>query len=250
MSVLSCCITGFTWDGQPTGRTGQLGTNDAYITGDNPDVAIMVIPDLFGWKFPNIRLLADHYASEANATVYVPDFFGGDDIPWQPLINDNFAALADELPAFLERNSREVREPELFECARVLRQTYKKVGAAGFCYGGWACFRLGAKEHQPPLVDCIVVGHPSLLTKEDIDGVGVPVQVLAPEIDLAYTAELKLHTFETIQKLGVPFDYQYFPGVAHACFIRGDEKHAGEREALVRGKNAAVGWFQQFLHET
>jgi dienelactone hydrolase len=111
---------------------------------------------------------------------------------------------------------------------------------------------VGAKEHQPPLVDCITAGHPSLLTKKDIDEVAVPVpvQILAPEIDPVYTAELKTHSFETITKLGVPFDYQHFPGVEHACFVRGDIKKAGEREAMARGKNAAVSWFRQFLHDS
>jgi dienelactone hydrolase len=116
----------------------------------------------------------------------------------------------------------------------------------GFCFGGWAVFRLGAK---PPLVDCITAGHPTWLTKKDIDEVAVPVQILAPEIDPVYTAELKSYSFETIQKLGVPFDYQHFPGVEHACFTRGDPGKKGEREALVRGKNAVVGWMKQFLHD-
>jgi dienelactone hydrolase len=70
------------------------------------------------------------------------------------------------------------------------------------------------------------------------------------EIDPVYTAELKTHSFETITKLGVPFDYQHFPGVEHACFVRGDNETAGEREAMARGKNAAVSWFRQFLHDS
>jgi len=42
------------------------------------------------------------------------------------------------------------------------------------------------------LVDAISVAHPSLLTKEEIDNVAVPVQVLAPETDGMYTPELKV----------------------------------------------------------
>jgi dienelactone hydrolase len=110
------------------------------------------------------------------------------------------------------RNSRQIREPEIFDCARTLREKYKKVGVAGFCYGGWAAFRLGAKEHQPPLVDCVTVGHPSLLTKKDIDEIAVPVQILAPEHDPVYTSELKRYTFDMVSSLGVPFDYQHYPG--------------------------------------
>lgn len=35
----------------------------------------MIVHDVFGWKSPNPRLLADHYAKEADATVYVPDLY-------------------------------------------------------------------------------------------------------------------------------------------------------------------------------
>lgn len=55
------------------GRELTLSDNAAYVTGSNSEVAILVIRDLFGWTFPNIRLLADPYAEEADATVYVPD---------------------------------------------------------------------------------------------------------------------------------------------------------------------------------
>lgn len=248
MSVSPCCLEGFEWEGAPAGRIGKLANNEAYITGDNPDTAVMIIHDLLGWTFPNVRLLADHYAREGNATVYVPDFFGGEALPFSPILNGNWGDI--DVPGFLKKNSREIREPEIFDCARALRQKYQKVSAEGFCYGGWAVFRLGAKEHQPPLVDCITAGHPSLLTKKDIDEVAVPVQILAPEIDPVYTTELKTHSFQTITELGVPFDYQHFPGVEHACFVRGDNKKAGEREAMARGKNAALSWFRQFLHDS
>ena len=112
-----------------------------------------------------------------------------------------------------------------------------------------ACFRLGASEHDPPLVDAISAGHPSLLTKKDIDEVGVPVQMLAPETDAAYPTEMKSHTFETVMKKGLYFDYVHFPGVEHGCLTRGSEEVKGEREAMARAKNAAVNWFKQFLYE-
>lgn len=245
MSFDPCCFKGFRWEGTPTGRISKLANNDVYITGDNPDRAVLYIHDALGWTFNNARLLADHYAQEANVTVYVPDYFGGEVKDPEKIIHGNWADPALDMEGFMKRNAREIREPEIFETARVLRAQYKKLGAVGFCYGGWAVFRLGAKEHQPPLVDCITAGHPTWLTKKDIDEVAVPVQVLAPEIDGSYTEELKLHTFQTVQKIGVPFDYHFFPGVSHACFTRGDKEKAGELEAVVRGKNAAVGWLNQ-----
>ncbi|KAL3437000.1 Alpha/Beta hydrolase protein [Aspergillus tetrazonus] len=252
MSVPKCCISGFTWSGTPTGRTGKLANNDVYIAGDDTDVAILFIADLFGWTFPNVRLLADHFAREIGATVFVPDYFGGEVLDFDLLAAEKFDQI--DLKGFIARNGREQREGEIFETARALKRDlgFKKVGAVGYCYGGWASLRLGAKEHAEqgkPLIDCISIGHPSLLTKKDTDEVSVPVQVLAPEIDPVYSAEMKSYTFETLQRLNLPFDYQHFPGVAHACFIRGDENTPGERDAMVKGKNAAVAWFTQYLKD-
>lgn len=179
MSIASCCLKGFEWNGTPTGKTGRVAgvDNDTYIAGDETtDAAVLLIADLFGWTFNNIRLLADHYAREAGVTVYAPDFFGGEVIPADLLVNEEFDKC--DLPGFLQRNGREARENEIFAFAKALRAKYKKVGAIGFCYGGWAVYRLGAKEHQPPLVDCISAGHPSLLIKKDIDEVAVPVSRL------------------------------------------------------------------------
>ncbi|KAL4905061.1 hypothetical protein BDW74DRAFT_152948 [Aspergillus multicolor] len=249
-----CCITGFTWSGTPTGHESTLAQNKTYITGTNKEVAILFVADLFGWTFPNVRLLADHFAREIDATVFVPDYFGGEVIDFDLIATEQFDKI--DVKGFAARNGREQREPEIFETARALKKElgFKKVGAVGYCYGGWASFRLAAKEHAEngeALVDVISIGHPSWLTKRDIDEIdaGIPVQILAPEIDPAYSAEMKSYTFETLQRNGVVFDYQHFPGVVHACFIRGDEKKPGEREAMVRGKNAAVQWFRGYLKD-
>ena len=68
-----CCLKGFQWDGKPNGKESTLANSKAYVTGSNSDVAVMVIADLFGWTFINERLLSDHYAKEADVTVFMPD---------------------------------------------------------------------------------------------------------------------------------------------------------------------------------
>ena len=150
------------------------------------------------------------------------------------------------LPDFLARNSKEIRTPEVVDCAKRLRSQYKKVGVIGFCWGGWTVFQLGGKEHNG-LVDCISTAHPSLLTKEKIANVGVPVQILAPEHDQMFSPELKEYANRVIPTLGVPYDYQHFPGIDHAFAIRGDPNLPGEREGMQRAKDAAVLWFRQWL---
>ena len=68
-----CCLRGFQWNAKPKGRETTLAGLDCYMTGSSPEVAILLLHDLYGWTFTNTRLLADHYAEEVGATVYIPD---------------------------------------------------------------------------------------------------------------------------------------------------------------------------------
>jgi dienelactone hydrolase len=149
-----------------------------------------------------------------------------------------------DLMAFLGKNSKEIRFPEIKAGATALKNElgFKKIGAIGFCYGGWAVFQLGAKSN--PLVDCISMAHPSLMTEAEIEAVGVPVQILAPETDTQLTPEKKAFCNKVIPTLGVDYDYQYFPGLVHGFATRGDMNNPVEKKGLERAKNAAVHWFQ------
>ena len=172
--------------------------------------------------------------------------FGGETLPWKDI--ENGSIFADgRVDRFFTANSPDVRRPEVFACAHALRARYKRVGIVGYCYGGWSSIELGAAEHKGR-VDCISTGHPTSLTEETIAAVGVPVQILAPEHDPMFTPALKEYANKVIPTLGVPYDYQYFPGVIHGFCIRGNRNDPKERHALERAKNSAVLWCLQFLH--
>ncbi|KAF7535363.1 hypothetical protein G7054_g5463 [Neopestalotiopsis clavispora] len=241
-----CCLKGIQWEATPVGNESELAGRRCYVTGTNSSAAVMIIHDLYGWTFNNTRLLADHYAKEIGATVYLPDFFGGEALPLD-ILNDESRWAELNLPAFLERNSKAVRFPEMEECARALRTTHRRLGAVGFCYGGWAVFRLGDKES--PLVDCIATAHPTLLEEAEIRRVGVPVQILAPEIDPQFTLKLRTFSNQEIPRLGVPYTMEFFPGLEHGFATRGDPNNHEERAGMTRAKNAVVGWMRQWLHE-
>jgi len=242
-----CCKTGFKWDGKPVGKESKIANLDTYVTGSNKDAAVLIVHDVFGWTLDNLRILADHYAKEADTTFYLPDFFGGEVVSPETL-EDPKKRDAFDIMGFIGRNNKDIRQPEIEAAAKALKQElgFKKVGAIGFCYGGWAVFRLAAKDKN--LVDCISTAHPSLVDKDEISGITVPVQILAPETDPQYTPELKEFSLATLPTLNIEFDYQYFPGLVHGFATRGDMTDAAQRKGLERAKNAAVYWFQQHLH--
>ncbi|KAH8730275.1 dienelactone hydrolase [Phaeosphaeriaceae sp. PMI808] len=242
--VCDDCKTGFAWNGTTTGKESTLGERNAYVAGDNKDAAVLIIADIFGWKLPNIRLIADHYAKEANVTVYVPDFFDGEVVDPDAL-SDPEKAKNFDLIGFIGRHSKDIRWPSVKASAQELKKQYAKVAAIGFCYGGWAAVRLAA---DPSLVDAASTAHPSLLDKSEIDAVKVPLQILAPENDFTFTEELKKYTLEVLPKTGVQWEYVYFPGLSHGFAARGDPNDKKQKEGLERAKRSAVNFFTEFLH--
>jgi dienelactone hydrolase len=76
----------------------------------------------------------------------------------------------------------------------------------------------------------------------------VPVQILAPENDFAYTEELKKYTLEKLPGTGVPWEYVYFPGMQHGFAARGDPSDKKSKDGLERAKRVAVNFFVEYLH--
>lgn len=150
-----------------------------------------------------------------------------------------------DIGAFIGRHGKDKRFPTMKAHAESLKSKFPKVGAVGYCYGGWACFQLGA---DPSLIDAITVHHPSLLTKEEIDNIKVPVQINAPENDHAYSEELKEYSNKVIPTKNVPYEYVYYPGVAHGFAAKGDPNNKVQKDALERAKRATVNFFNEFLH--
>lgn len=80
MALKQCCATGSLHTGTPTGRIDKLHGLDCYIadaSSGQPKGIVVIIPDAFGWKLPNNRILADQYAKRTNAQVLLPEFMNG-----------------------------------------------------------------------------------------------------------------------------------------------------------------------------
>ena len=176
-----CHQPGFKWDGQPVGKETKLDENDVYVTGSNPDVAILVGPA------PTLLQSNGLITGVPDSTQYIRMDPTQSPSPCRPvcggnrryslcaglvsLISSNMilpapSSLSDchissfdgevlssnlgadfDMNAFMARHSKDIRYPEILSCAIALKRNcgYKKLGAMGFCYGGWAVFRLGAE---------------------------------------------------------------------------------------------------------
>ena len=146
---------------------------------------------------------------------------------------------------FAKANSKDIRGPDIFAVARTLRAKYGKLGVVGYCYGGWAAFQLGAEQG---LVDCVAVAHPAMLTKAEIDGVVVPVQVHAPQYDPIFTAELKAYALQTFpKKEALQWSWNYYPGQAHGFAVAADPSQEPARKALELAKESTSAWLRRWL---
>lgn len=172
--------------------------------------------------------------------------YDGEVIPPETLTDPEKRAKFS-VPDFLGRHGKDQRYPSILDVAKTLKSKHKKTAAIGYCWGAWACFRLAA---DPSLVDAISMAHPSLVEKTEIDGVKVPTQIMAPEHDPMFSPELKEYANKVIPTLGVPYEYIYFPGLAHGFAAKGDEGDKAQKDGLERAKNSAVKFFKEFLHES
>ncbi|KAF3355287.1 Putative pectate lyase E [Verticillium dahliae VDG1] len=155
---MSCpdCFSGALHKGIPRGRVTTLHGLDVYMTEpQNQQPAkgiIVVIPDVFGWEFPNARLIADRYADKGGYKVYLPDFMDGHAAPVSVLANmraifgdANLLSKAHHLISallvvvpFFYRNRFGITHPRVktFFAAVRADEPALSLGAVGFCWGG------------------------------------------------------------------------------------------------------------------
>lgn len=79
--IQQCCAAGEIHTGTPSGRVDKVHGLDCYIAsppaGTEPKGVIVILPDVFGWKLVNTRILADAYAAKGNYLVYLPELQDG-----------------------------------------------------------------------------------------------------------------------------------------------------------------------------
>ncbi|KAL6297302.1 hypothetical protein ACE6H2_005444 [Prunus campanulata] len=214
----------------------KLGGLNVYAAGSpNSKLAIVLVSDVFGYRAPNLRKLAEKVAA-AGFFVVVPNFFYDD-----PFVYDNNRPLA----VWLEDHGTDKGFEDAKSIINALKEKgYSAIGAAGFCWGGKVVTELAKSD----FIQAAVLLHPSFVALDDIEGVKVPMAVLGAEIDEYSPLEL-LKQFEEILAAKSEIDsyVKIFPKAEHSWTVR---YNVEDEEAVKRAEEAhnnMIDWFSKHV---
>ncbi|EXU97536.1 dienelactone hydrolase [Metarhizium robertsii] len=274
---MSCpdCFRGQIHEGETKGKVIKHYGFDTYVSeppnGTTPKGIIVVIPDAFGWAFPNNRILADTYAEKGGFKVYLPDFMNDRTSPRQsllPLVSSPDHQIAYVTIPLTQRSIAAVQTilaavPFFIRCAPgrtypgvkgFFEQLRKEegqalpIGAAGFCWGGKHTVTLahGAEINGQPLIDAGFTGHPSLLSlPSDVEKIKRPVSFACAEDD----NQISLKQAEQIKAIVTAFPEPYkgelrvYQKTGHGFAVRADLKVPDVAAQAAAAEDQAIAWF-------
>ncbi|KAI0505215.1 dienelactone hydrolase family protein [Xylaria bambusicola] len=276
---MSCpaCFSGAVHEGTPTGTVTKLHGLDVYVaepaSGNKPKGIIVLIPDMFGWDFVNIRLMADHFAKKRDYRVYLPDFMDGHGAPvsmidsmqvllapktWYDTFSKPFHALTvarHGVPAmFFNRPGKTFPVVKSFmESLRRNEAAHLPVGVTGYCWGGKHVVLLaeGFSIDGKPLVDAGFTAHPSLLTiPDEIEKITVPVSFALGDKDFMVNTEqaMQLESIVLEKPDGQKGECRMYPGYGHGFACRVDVSNE-DPKAADEAEDQALAWFEKHFDD-
>lgn len=260
-----CCLSGKVNEGTPTGREEVIGGLNTYVASPkdgSKGKAVVFLVDIFGWNFPNTRLLADSYA-RAGYTAYIPDVHGGDSLPISflqdvepPLavresqsIVDKAAATAKvgtTLGPWLISHREAVSKPIIDDFLTTIRQRSdtEKLGVIGFCWGGRYAI-LAAHAHT---IDAAVACHPSLVAiPADFDPVAKPLSLALGDKDSLLGEKEIGQIQEIMQKQECVSEVRVYEDQIHGFALRGDWSSEKDKKAMDDAEKQGLDWFAKYL---
>lgn len=276
--------------GTPAGTMESLHGYQTYVTlppdGVKSASTILFLTDAFGLALPNNKLLADQYAAQTGFRVIMPDIIPGGAAPvwvldsieflytpaksWFDIVTLSkkfFKAIfmVGRMVPFMIKAAPPKAYPAVLEYTRKVRADLPagaKLGAAGFCWGGYHSTKLAAEpldgaDGKKSIIDVQYCAHPSAITPQDvIDGVtklGTPYSLAIGDKDQVFK-KAQVEEAEAVlrEKVGAPegHDYQitmYDGGVLHGFAVRSAESDKLASAAAYDAAQQAVEWFKKYL---
>jgi dienelactone hydrolase len=243
MAPGGCCTPPPPADYEGKGKEESWEGIDVYTVGSSVSYsAVLFITDVYGWRVPQTRYLADKIAAHGHY-VAIPDLMHSDFYQATDP-SDEFAGLPIYLPKHPIPEAR-------VEAARVLEQLqakgFKKIGVLGNCWGAKIIISLLFGDKG---VDAGVMQHPSFLTKEEIAAVKIPLAILGASIDVI-TPPAMAEEFGEILKaspeVGDKYYVKVFPDVEHGFTTRYDLKDEAAHLKACEAHDEMLAWFAKYL---
>ncbi|KAJ3119268.1 hypothetical protein HK098_005621 [Nowakowskiella sp. JEL0407] len=262
--VKPCCLGGFIEKGTPAGSEIKLGTFNCYVaraneSGKPTENAVLLITDVFGWKLPNARFVADTYASEG-LDCYIPDLHDEDSISPQvaEILTEtpttyyarfqsilSIISLIPQMIAWMPRHNVKATLPLLDAVLKELRETIgiKKLAAVGFCWGGKYSVLLGGGEN--PKVEAVGAIHPSMIDyPKEVQELKVPTTFHVSESDPFFkpsqVPEIEKILSERVSKSEV----KMYPGTSHGFSLRGNMAEPNVKKARDDCHSSTIEFFK------
>jgi dienelactone hydrolase len=270
MSSIACCA-GYIDSGTPLGKEEVIAGITCYVApksenGFRDDILVVLATDVFGFKLPNPRLMADSFAKELNCKVVVPDLFEGTEVP-ADLMGDienlvsNEATFASKawavsrllyyFPPFAWSNPPKKSADRLEKVIVELRSqgAIKKVAMPGYCWGGKCAVLLGQRQG---VIDVGVSIHPGgLKIPEDIEALNIPIAfLLTTGKDFQLKEPQMAQIQEILAKKGDSYEHliKDYPTMHHGFAMRGNEKDPVTLEMRKDAFDVAAGFIKKVLN--
>ncbi|TEB27396.1 dienelactone hydrolase endo-1,3,1,4-beta-D-glucanase [Coprinellus micaceus] len=265
---MSCpkCVEGYELPGEPVGSI-QADFLGAYFTpgsvsGDKR--AVVLLTDAFGLPLKNCKIIADRIAKDVGCDVWVPDYFAGR--PIIPLDAMNMPDKAEQratvldwikfvfngipaIPGFI-RNRASVVDARLESFFALLKEkeTYEKIGAVGYCFGGATAIRLASTDS----VNTVVIAHPAPFKMDQVRAIKVPCAWVCPEVDIFLGSEVRNNAEAELARKkeagnGIEYEFHDYPGTQHGFACRPNNKYPELVEQYEKALEDTIGWFKKTL---
>ncbi|XP_032359612.1 carboxymethylenebutenolidase homolog [Etheostoma spectabile] len=236
------CHIGDLMEYEGLGQDIQIEHIEAYVVKPSAatNKAIIVIQDIYGWRLPNTRYMADMLAANGYIAV-CPDFFAGKE-PWSSSRDwSTFQEwLQDKLPTNINKEVDAVLRYLMKHCEA------KHIGALGFCWGGVATHYISL---QYPDVKAGVSAYGIVREKENRYKLKSPTLFIFGEKDDVIPLN-QVHVLEAKLKEESQVDFQVkiFPGQTHGFVHRKREDiNPADKPGILEARSDMLNWFNRYM---
>jgi len=245
MAGVACCSGSIDSDAIPDGVEAKIaGGVNCYYNSKDPTtpspsgVTVIIVTDIFGWRLPNARLLADRCAARGYKCV-VPDIFNGTGPPpdlvtsMELLIDPKLGAsflqkayavgrLMYFLVPFLISNSHAAGAEIIKKVITEVRQKEPntKIFLTGYCWGGTIAVKLAA-DASLDIVGIYAAHAGGLKVPSDYASIRKPAAIVIAGNDFEVKEPQQKQIAETMKKNPVRSKVVTIADVPHGFAMRG-----------------------------